>query len=307
MFINRDTGFLVILKKIRPVLKHIISEEKKLIDDLNWLLPVNFNEELFTTDASELFADMISPNTKNIIPSVAYNISFNKNIIERPITAKMLRTYVCKIDFKYAVGFHTFQQDKIAVMKENPFSGIRIYIDNMLLCDENELIPILKDNGFIEHTVYELIQSVKGIGAMIYITDKVSISANARRTFIEITDFDSVEFLKLLAEFVEKIYDARYALSRYSSGKKRLETNTEEFEKLKSVANAALQTLAQEEIVITEEKLDFNDLSDIERKQAVKKKISKEINDKIKDYLLQTTSFDYNNAYENFKAWLTSN
>ena len=124
----------------------------------------------------------------------------------------MLRDYVCKSNFKYAVGFHTFKCDKIAIDKNNSFSGIRIYIDNMLLCDENELLQSLDHYGLLEHTSNGQLQSVRRIGAMIYITDKVSISANARRTFIEVTDNDSLEFLKMLAEFVNTIYDTRYAL-----------------------------------------------------------------------------------------------
>lgn len=221
----------------------------------------------------------------------------------------MLRKYLCSIDLKYAVGFHSFMHDRISIIKDNPFAGIRIYIDNMLLCDENELLPALKELGFIEHTVNELIQSVKGIGAMIYITDKVNISANARRTFIEFTDQDSIDFLRLLAEFVESIYTARYALSKYSSTKKKMGVEQEKLNESKARANKALAALARQEITISNEEVhapEFNELSENEQKQIIKKRITNEMNGQIREYLTQTTTFDYKNAYQDFLTWLSS-
>ena len=35
----------------------------------------------------------------------------------------MLRDYVCKSNFKYAVGFHTFKGDKIAIDKKSIFNA----------------------------------------------------------------------------------------------------------------------------------------------------------------------------------------
>ncbi len=306
IFVMRGTGFLVVLEDIREILIDTI-DSKELKNDLGWLLPVKFKDELFKGEQEQLFRDMVEEDEDKIIPAVAHNVFFNGDMIERPIESKMLRTYVCSIDLKYAVGFHSFMHDKIAVMKDNPFAGIKIYIDNMLLCDENELLPALKEYGFIEHTVNELIQSVKGIGAMIYITDKVNISANARRTFIEVTDQDSIDFLKLLAEFVENIYTARYALSNYASSKKKADIEREKLNALKEKANNALSILAREEIIRedSEEHIPkFSELSENEQKQIIKKKIVSEINVQIRNYLLQTNTFDYENAYHNFMIWL---
>ncbi len=168
----------------------------------------------------------------------------------------------------------------------------------------------MQQYGFIQHTANELIQSVKGIGAMIYITDKVNISANARRTFIEVTDDSSIEFLKKIAEFIANIYNARYALSKYSSAKKNMEEKKADIDDFKEKANHALVKLAQESIQIDEPEFDtpnFNELNLTEQKQIVKQKIAKEINKKIRSYLSQANTFDYENAYENFKVWLSSN
>jgi len=314
IFEKQDTGFLVILDTISPILKETIGEDnnKTIFDELGWLLPVNFKDEVFSTKQKELFQDMTEDDGEvEIAPARAFNIYFNDKKIERPIGKNMLRDYVCKYNLTYAVGFQSFYRNRIAVDKDNCFSGIKIYIDNMLLCDEKELLPILQQYGLIKHTVNELIQSVKGIGAMIYITDKVNISANARRTFIEVTDYDSLEFLKLLAVFVENIYNTRYALSKYTSGKKSVEIGKDKLDALKEAANLALQKLAQEEITIIDEddKGDktFGELTEIEQKQAIKMKISKEVNNRIKLYLAQTTSFDYNDAYGDFKTWLLLN
>lgn len=306
IFDGRDTGFLVIMQDISKILADAISGSE-FQTDLGWLLPVKFKDELFQSEDKQLFIDFSEQDGDNIVPALAYNVFFNGTPIERPIELVMLRNCLCSIDLKYAVGFHTFRNDRIAIIKDNPFSGIRIYIDNMLLCDENELLPALKELGFIEHTVNELIQSVKGIGAMIYITDKVNISANARRTFIEFADSDSIEFLRLLAEFVENIYKTRYALSKYGSSKNKIGIEQKKLDELRDKANEALAVLAQEKITVDDKDArvpEFDELSENEQKQVIKKKITNEINEKVKEYLMQTTTFDYKNAYHDFLTWL---
>ena len=183
-----------------------------------------------------------------LVPVRCGTIFYNDRQIFRPIRREMFRKYICKNNFKYAIGFHTFSGDKIVIDKKNIFTGIRIYVDNMLLCDENELLQSLKNYDLLSHTLNGQIQSVRGIGAMIYITDKVNISANARRTFIEVTDEDSLEFLKLLAEFVNTVYDTRYAFSNYASAKVKQEKDEKKLETLKNDALENLRKLAKEEI-----------------------------------------------------------
>lgn len=309
MFETQKTGFLVCLKGVNGILKKTM-ENQEFIEELEWLLPIKFKDELFENDSKELFEEISGRENSKLIPAQAYSISFNGKELERPISTEMLRDYMCKCDLTYGVCIHSFKRDKIAIAKGNKFTGIRIYIDNMLLCDENEFLPMLQQYGLIRHTANELIQSVKGIGAMIYITDKVNISANARRTFIEVTDDSSIEFLKKIAEFVEYIYEARYALSKYSSAKKNMEEKKSNIDELRKKANNALLKLAQESIDLDDtedDTSDFDDLSITEQKQMVKQKISKEINNQIRSYLSQVTRFDYENAYEDFKLWLSSN
>jgi hypothetical protein len=315
VFEKQDTGFLVMLENISFVLKSTIELEigkkEDFYEELGWLLPVKFKGELINSDKKQLFKDLSLPsNELKVIPTKAYNITFNGEIIERPIKEDMLRDYTCKCDFTYAIGFHSFYRDRIAILKENKFSGIKLYLDNMLLCDENELIPILQKYGLIKHTPYELIQTVKGIGAMIYIVDKINISPNARRTFIEITDDDSLEFLRYIAEFINNIYDTRYALSKYNSGKKVLGQSQEKLEQLRTDANFRLQQLAREKITIEfddDYPKKFSDLDEIEKKKIAKKKLTNYINKKIKEYLLQTSTYDYDNVSDDFIVWLSSN
>ncbi len=309
MFIKQNKGFLVTLEEISPVLRQTVLAEE-LITDLGWLLPVEFKSQMYEMDRKEknLFKEITHPNGNNIIPAIGFNILYNDTLIVRPIDESMLRDYTCKFDLEYAMGFLTFRRDKIAVEKGNSFSGIKMYIDNMLLCDETELIPMLLKYGLLEHTSNELIQTVNGIGAMIYITDKVSISANARRTFIEITDSDSLRLLEKIAIFIEKIYKARYALSKYCSGKKNMEASNQKLNELKNLANEALVDLAAEEIFLPPEvdeiKRDFSDLTETEKKQVIKKKLTKEVNEQIKLYLAQVREYDFENAFESFKTWL---
>jgi hypothetical protein len=224
------------------------------------------------------------------------------------IGREMLRDYVCKNNFKYAVGFHTFKGDKIVIDKNNSFSGIRIYIDNMLLCDENELLQSLDHYGLLAHTSNGQLQSVRGIGAMIYITDKVNISANARRTFIEVTDNDSLEFLKMLAEFVNTIYDTRYALSNYISAKSKQQAGQERLQQLRTIALDNLRKLAKENVELAsdeeENKNDFANMSITEKKKTIKKEISANLNLKLKEYIKQLDVLELENAFRNFVDWL---
>lgn len=301
-----NTGFLVILQDISSVLKNTIDSEDFFIN-LQWLLPVDFDSDLYTAQQKELFIELIKEPKNEKIPPVRYcKISYNDNPIFRPIKKEMLRNYVCKNNFKYAVGFHSFKGDKIFIDKTNLFTGIRIYIDNMLLCDENELLQNLNNYGLLSHTLNGQLQSVRGIGAMIYITDKINISANARRTFIEVTDNDSLEFLKLLAEFVNTIYDTRYALSNYVSAKTKQNKDIQRLQQLKDDALNNLKKLAKEDVELTveDDAQSFEDLNIIEQKRFIKNRIISQLDLRIKEYLTTVSSYNFETAYKDFLDWL---
>lgn len=314
LFNITDTGFLVIMRKINLVLERTI-QDRNFQTDISWLLPVTFKQELLVDEnLGDLFKELSTENEMNITPAKCYNFFFNDSKVERPISLETLRTYTCKFDLTYAIGIITFNSDKISITKGNVFSGIKIYIDNMLLCDENEFLPILSNLGLIDHSANELIQSARGVGAIIYITDKTSISTNARRTFIEIADASSIEFLTLLAEFVKNIYNARYALSKYTSLKKKVITDSEESkEKLnnfKTLAAQALSELAKEKIVLNDQfqtDVPFQELSLTEKKVIIRKFLTKQTNDDIQEYLKSVTDPQgYTNSYEDYIIWVSS-
>ena len=178
----------------------------------------------------------------------------------------------------------------------------------MLLCTEDELLRSLENYGLLTHTLNGQLQSVRGIGAIIYITDKVNISANARRTFIEVTDNDSLEFLKLIAEFVNTIYDTRYALSNYMNAKEKHEQNSEFVKKLKEMALINLKKLAKEDIDLPLDEIDetpFDSLSVLEKKRIIKKNITRKLDISLKEYLNSLTVYDSENAYEEFINWIS--
>jgi molecular chaperone HtpG len=307
MFKNSNSGFMVLLRDISMVLNNTIENEG-FFQELQWLLPVDFYDDLYNSDKSELFKELTTDNIEGVMPARHCKIYYNDTPIFRPIKREMLRDYVCKNNFKYAVGFHTFKGDKIVIDKNNSFSGIRIYIDNMLLCDENELLQSLDHYGLLAHTSNGQLQSVRGIGAMIYITDKVNISANARRTFIEVTDNDSLEFLKMLAEFVNTIYDTRYALSNYISAKSKQQAGQERLQQLRTIALDNLRKLAKENVELAsdeeENKNDFANMSITEKKKTIKKEISANLNLKLKEYIKQLDVLELENAFRNFVDWL---
>ena len=283
-------------------------EDENFFKNLQWLLPVDFEQSLYSCENGELFEDLTT-ETENNPPIISFcKITFNDTAIYRPIKKDMLRDYLCKSNFKYAVGFHSFNKNKIVIDRNNTFTGIRIYIDNMLLCTEDELLRSLENYGLLTHTLNGQLQSVRGIGAIIYITDKVNISANARRTFIEVTDNDSLEFLKLIAEFVNTIYDTRYALSNYMNAKEKHEQNSEFVKKLKEMALINLKKLAKEDIDLPLDEIDetpFDSLSVPEKKRIIKKSITRKLDISLKEYLNSLTVYDSENAYEEFIKWIS--
>lgn len=316
LFKIRNTGFLVVLSDITSVLENTLKE-KDFLEDLAWLLPVPFDDDLRAPSGAdswhELFGDLENqPAFKNefSIPAKAFDIQYNGSSLKRPITRSRIREYLCVSNLEeYAVCVHTFSNTGIAINNKNPFSGIRMYIDNILLCDETELIPALQQFNILSHTSNEAIQSVRGIGAMIYITDKINISANARRTFIDVTDEDSIKFLKLIGEFVESIIRARYAMSKYYSAQKKEASEQGQLRTLRNRAEEALMVLAQQDIKLDESILQDSELSKLkptEQRQIIKAKISRIMNDKIKRYIEEEQDLDPSTCFDHFLSWLLS-
>lgn len=316
IFDSRNTGFLVILEDVSLLLDNVMKDEM-FEEELSWLLPVPFPYELLSEneETCALFKELSNEpaSVKNkVVAAQAYKIVFEGNQLFRPLNPVMFRTYLCKCHLAdYAVCVQSFSNEKFEIDKKNSFSGIRVYIDNMLLCDENELIPVLKQYGFTSHGSYELIQSVRGVGVMIYIVDKVNISANARRTFIELTDQDSLTFLELIAKLVDNIYDARYALSKYAAALRKETIAENVVEEKKEKALYHLRLLASDEIKIEvkdkENQTDFEWLPKNEQKRIIKGKLTREINESIKTYLEQTEKYDLDTYFDDFKTWFLAN
>lgn len=308
-FQKYNKGFLVIMEEISPVLKHTI-ESDKFVGNLSWLLPVDFSAEIYGANSkiSTIVSSLKADNQEGAAARFC-NIFYNGNQVLRPISTRDFRNTVFKNDFEYAVGMITFNGQKIQIEKNNRFSGIRIYIDNMLLCDESELIPALANYGLLHHSVNGMIQTVRGIGAMIYITDKTNISANARRTFFEVTDYDSLRFLQYLAEFVNNLYDARYALSNYASALRDREVYPEEVDKKKEKALILLCKIVNEKVAIEEIEIESNmsELTEQEKKVIVKKSIVSRINKELKEYIKQYDVSNTETYYEEFIDWLERN
>ena len=121
-----NTGFLVILEGVSPVLKNTIEDEN-FFNNLQWLLPVDFEQSLYSCENGELFKDLTT-ETENNPPIISFcKITFNDTAIYRPIKKDVLRDYLCKSNFKYAVGFHSFNKNKIVIDRNNIFT---VMLDN---------------------------------------------------------------------------------------------------------------------------------------------------------------------------------
>lgn len=321
IFQNRNTGFLVVLEEINQVLKDII-QNKEFIQDLSWLLPVTFQDELYDSpQCKNLIQGLSEEKVTDSVPAKGYPICFtlpgeSPVLLKRPITMGLLRDCVFKREFKdeqgnvYAIAFLNFASDRLVIKKENPFSGIRMYIDNMLLCDENELLSVLKNLNLTNHTQNELLQTIKTVGIMLYIVDKVNLSANARRTFIDITNNEAVYFLDLISDFVSEIYDVRYALSKFSIALTKSKSDEDKINALRSRAETALETLAKDEVKVkinpSENNTTFDERSDTEKKRIIKRIILDNVNENIRSYLTSATRFSKETAYQDFIVWLIS-
>lgn len=109
-----------------------------------------------------------------------------------------------------------------------------------------------------------------------------------------------------MAQFIKDIYDARYALSKYKSGKEKYRQGEKELADLMKTAQDALTTLASENITIEYPIVNSENLDETQKKRLLKKEIMKNINEKIKEYLLQvsTTEIKQETAFEDFVTWL---
>lgn len=305
-----NTGFVVYMSGISQVLKTKTSSIG-FGQELSWLLPVPFMDEVLKSEEyGDSFNQLIIP-TENSEGIKSYTIVWNGEQLYRPIGVSNLRKHVVITDMGYATCLHSFSSRKIAIDNSNPFSGIRVYIDNMLLCDEREIVQNLDHFGLLNRSTNGMIQTLRGIGAVIYITDKESIAANARRTFFEVTDNDSIDFLEKIGLFADAVYDTRYALSNYASALKNEADGIEiDVEMKKKEALACLNRLAQQEMELAEEKISeevFASMSVSEKKREIKKSISRKVNAELKQYIKSLTKLDYSNSYIEFIEWCMNN
>ena len=301
-----NTGFAVYMVEMSQVLsKKTMSPAFE--QELSWLLPVPFLDEVV---CDEKYGPIISQaifDEGNHERIHSYTILWNETKLNRPIRISDLRKHLFITDMGYAVCLHSFNSNRIAIDNSNPFSGVRVYIDNMLLCDEREIVQNLDHFGCLKKSSNGMIQTLRGIGALIYITDKESISANARRTFFEVTDNDSIDFLEKIGIFADTVYETRYALSNYASALNNsnagIEVNVKE---KKEEALACLNRLAKQEIELSEEILpeeEFALMSVADKRREIKKSISRKTSADLKQYIKELSRYEYLDAYKEFIEW----
>ena len=82
----------------------------------------------------------------------------------------------------------------------------------------------------------------------------------------------------------------------------------EKLEELRAKALVNLRNLAKENIELTiedgDEENDFNNMSVTEKKRRIKKKISAQLDSKLKEYLKQLDTFELSDSYEKFVKWI---
>lgn len=309
MYNENETGFIVMLENVNSLLSDVINSSD-FLDELGWLLPVAFDKADFSSDNAKNGYKAIKYIEDNLgVALNVYNIFYNDKKVLRPLKDRNFREFSTVKNLDYGLAILNFNNDKMTIEKANSFSGIKIYLDNILLCDENELIPALSKYGVLKSSsVNEAIQSVRSIGAIIYISAKSMIYANARRTFIEVYDTDSMDFLVKISSCIENINSTRYALSRVQSEFKKIECNQDKLKTLVDKANQQLSSLADFQCLVADNisnrSINFEDLPLSEKRKAIKNKINHELTVYIKNYLEQTSDFNYDTAGEDFLNWI---
>src|SRR5699024_6576601 len=103
LFDDRNTGFLVILEGISPVLQTTF-EDPDFVQALSWLLPIPFDDEISQEEPFSSLSMEPAFGEDFSIPAKSYTIYFDNKQLKRPLKKDMLRTYLCKSNFaKYAV------------------------------------------------------------------------------------------------------------------------------------------------------------------------------------------------------------
>src|SRR5699024_717541 len=71
-----NTGFLVVLENVSTVLKKTI-DDKNFFENLQWLLPVDFDQDLYSSPNGELFREFTAEDGEKL-PLISFcRISFN--------------------------------------------------------------------------------------------------------------------------------------------------------------------------------------------------------------------------------------
>ena len=153
-----------------------------------------------------------------------------------------------------------------------------------------------------------MIQSCRTIGGIIYISSKSLIFANARRTFVEVYDSDSLNFLNNVGSCIAEINETRYSLSRLHSEIKKIDKNQTRVDMLLQRANEHLAALTNFDCPIDDAFLKseqkFEDLSSDEQRKLLKKKISTAIDKYINEFIEQYHGSNYQTVADDFLLWL---
>lgn len=100
----------------------------------------------------------------------------------------------------------------------------------------------------------------------------------------------------MLVVFVNTIYDVRYILLNYIPARSKRQTGAERLEQLRSVALENLKKLAKVDVELTADEgtvQDFSDMTATDKKKAIKKVISNNLDLKLKEYLKQLEVFEF--------------
>lgn len=269
-----NTGFLVIMEGLSMPIR-MDADNDAFIQNLKWQLPVDFESALYEPKyfnlIGEIIQTVVSANPEKPREALFCEISYNDIPLYRPIDKTILsQNYFCRnyfgvdplignITVDLAVGLYAFNRSLSTKFKnddyepavsytdkDNAFCGIRIYVDNMLIADTDEVMSLLETCKSIYDFRKDLLRKTMNI--IIYITNDIATKDIKKELVVADNEY-LIKTLKAISEFLNRIYTADKTFRLYKTFKEKND-DPSATEKAKDEAMAHMKRLVDDYVLV---------------------------------------------------------